>query len=165
MGARLLMNTRAQGMVFLGGPEADPLRQLFGELIQYDDVKRHLAGIVSGLDIRYELGGEHPLVGRRIAHRTLVLADGETSTTALLHPARGVLLDLGDSSAVRGAAAAWQGRVDVVTASAKPVDGGTDPLAGAGAVLVRPDGYVAWAGDSAEGLSDALSRWFGPAGS
>ncbi|MEU4349333.1 FAD-dependent monooxygenase [Streptomyces sp. NPDC023838] len=165
VGARLLMNTRAQGMVFLGGPEADPLRQLFGELIQYDDVKRHLAGIVSGLDIRYELGDGHPLVGRRIPPRALVLADGETSTTELLHPARGVLLDLADSGVVRAAAAGWTGRVDVVTASVKPVDGGVDPLAGAGALLVRPDGYVAWAGDDVSALEAALGQWFGPAGS
>ncbi|MEU5436779.1 FAD-dependent monooxygenase [Streptomyces sp. NPDC020719] len=164
VGARLLMNTRAQGMVFLGGPEAEPLRQLFGELIQYDDVKRHLAGIVSGLDIRYELGDAHPLVGRRIPPRRLVGAAGETSTVALLHAARGVLLDFADDAAVRDAAAGWSGRVDVVTAAPKPVDGGTDPLAGAAAVLVRPDGYVAWAADTAEGLAPALERWFGPAG-
>ena len=66
-GARLLMNTRAQGMFFLGGEEADPLRELFAELIVNDDNQRHLAGIVSGLDIRYDVGeGDHPLLGRRL---------------------------------------------------------------------------------------------------
>ncbi|MFD5876995.1 FAD-dependent monooxygenase [Streptomyces sp. NPDC060322] len=160
-GARLLMNTRAQGTIFLGGEESDPLRELFGELIRYDDVKRHLAGIISGLDVRYEVGvGDHPLLGRRIGHRRLVGAAGDTSTTELLHPARGVLIDLTDDPGLRAVAGGWQDRVTVATAVPKPADG-TDPLAGTSAVLVRPDGYVAWAGDGTDGLADALDQWFG----
>lgn len=165
VGCRLLMNTRAQGAVFLGGEESDPLRELFGELIRYDDVKRHLAGIVSHLDTRYDLdAGEHPLLGRRMPPRPLVGADGETRIARLLHPGRGVLLDLSDDAAVRRAAAGWADRVDVTTVLAKPTEGpGPDPLADTTAVLVRPDGYVAWAGSSTtEGLEPALERWFGP---
>ncbi|MEV8536617.1 FAD-dependent monooxygenase [Streptomyces sp. NPDC051211] len=164
VGQRLLMNTSAQGTVFLGGAEADPLRALFSELIAHDEVKRHLAGIVSGLDIAYDFGeGGHPLQGLRLADRALVTADGEeTGTTRLLHPGRGVLLDLADSPALRAAAAGWGHRVDVTTATAKPLDG-ADPLHGTAALLVRPDGHVAWAGDSIEELTDALRRWFGDA--
>lgn len=184
VGQRLLMNTRAQGTVFLGGEESDPLRELFTELLAYDDVKRHLAGVVSGLDIRYDLAGgaDDPLVGARLAHRALTTAAGETSTTRLLHAGQGVLLDLADDPAVRDAAAAWKDRVVTVTGTPLPVEG-TDVLAGVTAVLVRPDGHVAWtaraagadasdagteagaaaslAGTDAEGLGASLRRWFG----
>ncbi|MGF1428688.1 FAD-dependent monooxygenase [Kitasatospora sp. LaBMicrA B282] len=164
VGRRLLANTRAQGVVFLGGAESDPLRELFGELVQYDEVKRHLAGSVSHLDVRYDLGDEQApaLVGRRMPRRVLVGADGEHKVAQLLHPARGVLLDLADDAATRRTAAGWLGRVDVHTVSAKPIEG-PDPLADLSAVLIRPDGYVAWAGDSREGLAAALERWFGAA--
>jgi bifunctional hydroxylase/dehydrase len=158
-GARLLMNTRAQGMIFLGGEEAQPLRELLGELIGYDAVKQHLAGIVSGLDIRYEVGGgDHPLLGRRIP--PIVLRGGEwrTSTTELLHPAQGVLLDIADDAAVRDIAAGWKDRV--ATATVVPADA-EEALAGQAAVLVRPDGYVAWVGSDPAELSAALHRWFG----
>jgi bifunctional hydroxylase/dehydrase len=170
VGARLLMNTRAQGIVFLGGPESDPLRELMAELVRYDDVKRHLAGIVSHLDIRYDLTGDdtgedtgtaHPLVGRRMPPRTLIGTGGETTPARLLHQGHGVLLDLADDPAIRRAAAGRPDRVDVATVLAKPTDG-PDALAGATAVLVRPDGYVAWAGTSPKGLEEALTRWFGP---
>ncbi|MFJ6797938.1 FAD-dependent monooxygenase [Streptomyces sp. NPDC091268] len=164
VGERLLMNTSAQGTVFLGGAESDPLRALFAELIAYDDVKRHLAGIVSGLDIAYDLGeGGHPLAGRRMPQRSLVTADGEeTTTTRLLHQGRAVLLDLADSPALRAAAAGRSHQLDITTATVKPVDG-DDPLNGTAALLIRPDGHVAWGGDSAEELDRALSRWFGAA--
>nr|BFE73883.1 hypothetical protein GCM10020092_071840 [Actinoplanes digitatis] len=139
-GARLLMNTRAQGMVFLGGAEADPVRAVLTELIGIPEVKRHLAGIVSGLDVRYDLGGDHPLLGRRIPPRPLAGSAGGTSTTRLLHPAQGVLLDFADDPALRAVAADWKDRVNVATVTAEPDAG----LGAAAAVLVRPDGYVAW---------------------
>jgi bifunctional hydroxylase/dehydrase len=166
VGRRLLMNTRAQGMVFLGGDQAEPLRTVLGELTGYDVVRRHLAGVVSHLDIRYDIGGDdggnaHPLLGRRLARLPLTGPDGETDTFRLLHAGRGVLLDLADDARVREAAAAWSGRVDVVTATASPSVRGA-VLAGAEAVLVRPDGHVAWtAAGGADGLGAALARWFG----
>ncbi|MFJ9250102.1 FAD-dependent monooxygenase [Streptomyces sp. NPDC101776] len=172
VGRRLLMNTRAQGVVFLGGEPAEPLRELFAELLRYDDVKRHLAGIVSHLDIRYDLGdgvGEagHPLAGVRMPPRLLAGATGERRIADLLHDGRGVLLDLADDPGVRAAASGWQGRVRVESVLAKPSDGqGPDPLAGTVALLVRPDGHVAWvcpAGGAVHGLTAALERWFGPA--
>lgn len=164
-GARLLMNTHAQGMLFVGGPEMSPLRELMGELIQYDDVKRHLSGLVSGLDVRYDVGeGTHPLLGRRLPPRTLTGAEGTTTTMELLHPARGILLDLTDDPALREAAAPWQDRVTTVTA--RPDE--TEPvLTSTTALLVRPDGYIAWATattpDPTE-LRTALHRWFGDPG-
>ncbi|MBZ3913838.1 FAD-dependent monooxygenase [Streptomyces acidiscabies] len=162
-GARLLLNTRAQGTVFLGGRESDPLRALFAELIEHDDVKRHLAGAVSGLDVRYDLGDGHPLLGRRVAPRVLTGPAGETTTTRLLHPARGVLLDLADDPGLRAAAAPWHDRVTVTTATPKPADGPDDDLRGLHTLLIRPDGHAAWASDTpdGEGLSAALHRWFG----
>ncbi|MFG2876600.1 FAD-dependent monooxygenase [Streptomyces sp. NPDC048337] len=167
VGARLLMNTRAQGTVFLGGDEAEPLRHLLTELLEYDVVKRHLSGTVSGLDIRYDVGGPaHPLAGRRLAPRGLRTAFGPTTTTALLHAGRGVLLVLTDDEHAPETvetARAWADRVDVTLAV--PEDPGT--FGDAAALLVRPDGYVAWVGSDTtvvgvpDGLAEALRRWFG----
>ena len=164
VGRRLLMNTRAQGLVFLGGDQAEPLRGIITELTGYPVVRRHLAGVVSHLDIRYDVGegdAAHPLLGRRLARIALTGPDGGTDTFRLLHAGRGVLLDLAGDARVRQAAAAWSGRVDVVTATASPSDRGA-ALAGAEAVLVRPDGHVAWTGSGGtDGLDAALTRWFG----
>jgi bifunctional hydroxylase/dehydrase len=165
VGERLLSNTRAQGTVFLGGEEADPLRELFTELIAHTDVKRHLAGSVSHLDIRYDLGaGSHPLLGRRLPPRALRTTAGTTTTTSeLLHQAQGVLIDLADDAELRRSAEGWKDRVVTVTASLNAAETRTDPFADAAAVLVRPDGYVAWTSAGEEGATAALARWFGPA--
>ncbi|KUL31173.1 FAD-dependent monooxygenase [Streptomyces regalis] len=162
VGKRLLMNTQAQGLLFLSGPEVQPLRDVLTELIEYDEVAKHLAAMVSGLEIRYDIGaGEHPLLGRRMPHVGLTTAKRATSSTALLNSARGVLLDLTDNPRLRARAADWSDRVDIVTAEPGAVSAASG-LDGTTAVLIRPDGHVAWAAPgSHHDLPMALERWFG----
>ncbi|MGW7420462.1 SDR family oxidoreductase [Streptomyces sp. NPDC054813] len=156
VGRRVLSNIRAQARLLLGGPEVDPVRSVVGELTSYERVRAHLAGMISGLDVRYggvPYGDEQAgLVGARLPELRL---DSGATTAELLHSARGLLLVTDESLA--GAAGDWSASVDTVTA--RPLD--TGPLS-SGAVLVRPDGYVAWAGSSADGLREALGRWFAP---
>ncbi|EWC62986.1 Salicylate hydroxylase [Actinokineospora spheciospongiae] len=163
VGQRLLMNTRAQGLLFLSGAEVQPLRDVLTELIAYDDVARHLAGMVSGLEIRYRLDpGSHPLLGLRVPPLELVGEHRKTTVAELLHPARGLLLDLTDNAVLRSRAAGWTDRVDVVTAEPHAL-AADSPLAGTSALLVRPDGHVAWAAPGSHAdLPMALTRWFGP---
>jgi bifunctional hydroxylase/dehydrase len=120
--------------------------------------------MVTGLDIRYDMGsGSHPLLGRRLPPADLVVGAGDASkatTFELLHAARGVLVDLAGDPRVARVAAPWADRVDTVSAS--PLQDG--PFDGVDAVLVRPDGYIAWVGGTGagpEGLADALTGWFG----
>ncbi|MFF8996598.1 FAD-dependent monooxygenase [Streptomyces achromogenes] len=164
VGRRLLANTRTQSLLLLGGEEVDPVREVLGELLDHPEVVRHLAARVSGLDIRYDVGaGRSPLLGARLPQLELAWARRRTTSTALLRAGRGVLLDLDDNATLRGRAEAWHDRVDIVTAT--PVDelDGSD-LKGTSAVLVRPDGHVAWAAPgSHHDLPMALDRWFGPA--
>jgi bifunctional hydroxylase/dehydrase len=166
VGARILANTLAQRILYLGGDELEPMRSVLAELLAYPAVQRHLVGMVTGLDIRYDAGpGEHPLLGRRVPSVELVSEDaqpGKTTSEQWLHAARGVLYDLAGDVRLREAAAGWAGRVDVVTAA--PHSTGT-PFDGLAGVLARPDGYIAWAGPAeqgSEGLAGALTRWFGP---
>jgi bifunctional hydroxylase/dehydrase len=163
VGTRLLMNTQAQGLLFLSGNEMQPMRDLLTELIRYEEVSRHLVGMVSGLEIRYDMGsGTHPLLGRRMPDYELVGPVGPVRIPALLHRGRGLLLDLADDGPMRETASPWLDRVDVVTAKPGELDA-DDPLAGTFSVLVRPDGHVAWAapdGGKPE-LLGALHRWFG----
>jgi bifunctional hydroxylase/dehydrase len=159
--ARVIANTLAQRTLYLSGEEMDPLREVFAELMSSESVQRHLVGMVTGLDIRYDVGGgEHPLLGRRLPDVPL---NGPLPTTfGYLRHGRGVLFDLVDDPAVRDLAAGWGDRVDVVTAMVDPANSGG--LAGAGAVLVRPDGYICWVGPDGTGgatLGDTLDRWFG----
>ena len=160
VGARVLTNTQAQGSLYLTGDDMQPLREVFAELMVDDDVKRRLAGMVSGLDIRYDVGpGDHPLLGYRLPNQDLVVGDEKTTNYELLHAGHGVLLDLVDDPELREAAAPWVGRVDTVAARQHDCESPLDAL------LVRPDGYVAWLapdGPDAGSLTDALTRWFGP---
>jgi hypothetical protein len=128
-----------------------------------DGPRRHLGGIHSGLDIHYDLGEGHPLLGRRIPDLDLIAADGPRRVFELLHDARPLLLDLGrhgDIDITR-----WADRVELIDVT---YDGEWElPVLGAvsapTAVLIRPDGYVAWVGDGTDaGLGDALATWFGP---
>ncbi|GAA4227676.1 FAD-dependent monooxygenase [Actinomadura meridiana] len=160
VGSRLLDNTRAQGLLFLGGSAMQPLRDVMGELTEHDVVHRHLAGMVSGLEIRYPMGdGDHPLLGLRMPDLELAMEEGTTTAFPLLRGGRGLVLDLAHDESVRRSARPWADRVDVVTA--KPAADAGFPQADA--VLVRPDGHVAWAAPGArDDLTDALARWFGP---
>ncbi|MGW1144244.1 FAD-dependent monooxygenase [Streptomyces sp. NPDC002454] len=162
VGERLLMNTRAQGLLLLGGPEVQPLREVLAELVGFEEVDRHLAGMVSGLEITYDVGaGTNPLLGKRMPHLELVGEHTKSSSTELLHTGRGVLLDLTDNARLRERAAPWSARVDVITAQPHAMPGG-GALHGTSAVLIRPDGHVAWAAPGSwHDLPTALTRWFG----
>jgi hypothetical protein len=130
---------------------------------QMDEPRKRYAAMMSGLDIRYDLGAGHPLLGRRMPDLDLVTADGPRRVFTLLHDARPVLLNLGEPGALD--IAPWADRVkrvDVRYAGAweLPVLGA---VAAPTAVLIRPDGHVAWVGDGTDqGLRDALTTWFGP---
>jgi 3-(3-hydroxy-phenyl)propionate hydroxylase len=128
-----------------------------------DEPRRRFAAMMSGLDIHYDLGDGHPLLGRRMPDLDVVTADGPLRVFSLLHDARPVLLNLGEPG--RFDMTPWADRVEVVDASYSgtwelPVLGA---VAAPTAVLIRPDGHVAWAGEPADpGLPDALTSWFGP---
>lgn len=161
VGRRLLMNTQAQGLLFLRGAEVAPLRQVFAELIRIDAVSAHLVGMVSGLEIRYDVGADdHPLLGSRLPHLELVTdSDAKTTTTELLHAARGLLLDFVGDPELQRIGSGWSGRVDVVRAPYGAAD--DHPLAGTDALLVRPDGHVVWVAPGRADLPRTLFRWFG----
>jgi 2-polyprenyl-6-methoxyphenol hydroxylase-like FAD-dependent oxidoreductase len=163
VGARVLRNTLAQGTLNLSGRSVEPLRTVMAEIFALPVVARHLSGMVSGLDIRYDMGEGHPLLGLRMADGELELADGDRDQLArLLHRARGVLITTDDSDELRRCAADWSDRVDLVQAKsfpAGPGEGGTATHS----VLLRPDGYVAWAAPGGGQLVEALRRWFGAA--
>jgi 3-(3-hydroxy-phenyl)propionate hydroxylase len=141
----------------------DALRVAVADLLAMDEPRRHVAAMLTALDIHYDLGDGHPLVGRRMPDLDLRTEDGPTRVFSLLHDARPVLLDLGASSGldlspwprVRPVAATFDGRWEL------PVLG---EVAAPAAVLVRPDGYVAWVGDLKDPeLPRALTTWFGDA--
>ncbi|HET7017412.1 MAG TPA: FAD-dependent monooxygenase [Streptosporangiaceae bacterium] len=164
VGARVLRNTRAQGTLNLSGSSVEPLRTVMKELIAIPAVARHLSGMVSGLDIRYDVSpGAHPLLGTRMADRELELADGGREQIArLLHPARGVLICAEDSDETSRTAAGWSHRIDLVSVKSWPT-GPEEGIAQTDSVLIRPDGYVAWVAPDGGQLADALQRWFGAA--
>jgi hypothetical protein len=141
----------------------DALRDTVAELLSMQEPRRRLAGMMSGLDIRYDLGDGHPLTGRRMPDLDLVTDDGPRRVFTLLHQARPVLLNLGEPG--RFDLAPWADRVQLTDAKQAgrwelPVLGEVPAPA---AVLIRPDGYVAWAGDLTDpGLPRALTAWFGP---
>ncbi|WP_028050410.1 FAD-dependent monooxygenase [Cellulomonas sp. URHD0024] len=156
VGARVLRNIRAQVALSTGDDGHDALRAIVRELLAMDEPRRRVAGMLSGLDVRYGLGEGHPLVGRRMPDLDVRTADGPTRVSVLLHDARPLLLDLGgrpgSALGVRQVEATYDGPWEL------PVVG---EVVAPAAVLVRPDGYVAWAGDPADvGLSDALATWF-----
>jgi hypothetical protein len=161
--ARALRNTMAQVALLRTDDRTDALREIASDLLGMEEPRKRIAGMMSGLDIRYDLGEGHPLLGRRMPDLDLVTADGPLRVYTLLHDARPVLLNLGEPRGFD--ITPWADRVQLI--DAKYV--GTWELPAIGvvtaptAVLVRPDGYVAWVGDLTQvGLADALTTWFGP---
>ncbi|CAA9561665.1 MAG: 2-polyprenyl-6-methoxyphenol hydroxylase and related FAD-dependent oxidoreductases [uncultured Thermomicrobiales bacterium] len=160
--ARVLRTTMAQVALLRPDERSEALRDAMSELLGMDEPRKRFAGMMSGLDIHYDLGAGHPLLGRRMPDLDLATADGPRRVFALLHEARPVLLNLGAPGGF--AIAPWADRVRLVDAHYAgmwelPVLGA---VAAPTAVLIRPDGYVAWVGDrTRSGLADALTTWFG----
>jgi 2-polyprenyl-6-methoxyphenol hydroxylase-like FAD-dependent oxidoreductase len=161
--ARVLRNTMAQTVLLRPDERIEALRDTVSELLSMDEPRKRFAAMMSGLDIHYDLGEGHPLLGRRMPDLDLVTADGPLRVFTLLHDARPVLLNLGEPGAFD--ITPWADRVQLVDATYV----GTWELPALGAVtaptavLIRPDGYVAWVGDLTQlGLADALTTWFGP---
>jgi hypothetical protein len=161
IGARVLELTMAQTALMRGDERTMALHQNMTELLKMDEPRKRYAAMMSGLDIRYDLGTGHPLLGRRMPDLDLVTESGPRRVFSLLHAARPVLLNLGALPDI----VPWADRVERVDARYTgvwelPVLGA---VAAPTAVLIRPDGYVAWVGDGTDhGLGDALSTWFGP---
>jgi hypothetical protein len=162
--ARVLRTNMAQTPLTRSDARIDALRDTMTELLSMDEPRKRFGAMMSGLDIRYDLGYEgHPLIGRRMPDLDLVAAGGPPRVFTLLHDARPVLLNLGETGGLD--ITPWADRVRLVDARYAgpwelPVLGAVPAPA---AVLIRPDGYVAWAGDPARpGLTDALTTWFGP---
>ncbi|WP_440581674.1 FAD-dependent monooxygenase [Streptomyces djakartensis] len=171
VGERVLHNTRAQSALVRPGAQTDALREVFGALMVFDDVNRHLRHMLNALDIRYPLGGDHPLEGRRVPDADLAADDGPSRICELLPAARPVLLDLRGSTEVAAVAKGWADRVDLVEARSADehwVVPGIGEIDAPDALLVRPDGHVAWAAapdcePDLSALRTALATWFGPA--
>ena len=161
--ARVLQYTMAQTVLQRRDERMKALVDILSELASMDEPRKRLAGIASGLDIHYGLGEGHPLLGRRMPDLDIVSADSPLRVFELLHDAKPVLLNLGEPGSFD--IARWADRVQPIDAT---YDGVWElPVLGAvtapTAVLIRPDGYVAWVGDRTHlGLPEALTTWFGP---
>jgi hypothetical protein len=161
--ARVLRNTMAAVALRRADERTTALRDTTAELLRLEEPRRRFAAEMSGLGIHYDLGPGHPLLGRRMPDLDLVTADGPVRVFTLLHHARPVLLNLGEPGGVD--ITPWADRVQSIDASY--VGRWELPAIGAvtapSAVLIRPDGYVAWVGELPQaGLADALTTWFGP---
>ncbi|MGY3620082.1 FAD-dependent monooxygenase [Bradyrhizobium sp. USDA 10063] len=161
--ARVLRNTMAQVALLRPDARANALRDIVSELLSTDEPRRRFAAMMSGLDIHYDLGEGHPLLGRRMPDLDLVTSKGAVRTFTLLHDARPALLNFSEPGHLD--ITPWADRVRLVDAKYPgvwelPAIGTVTAPA---AVLIRPDGYVAWVGDKTDqGLADALTTWFGP---
>ena len=160
--ARVLRNTMAHVALSRTDARSKAMHEVVSELLRMDEPRRKFAAMMSGLDLHYDLGDGHPLLGRRMPDLDLVTTNGSLRAFALLHQARPVLLNLDEPGSFD--IAGWRDRVQLVDAGyagAWELPAlGTVPAPGA--VLVRPDGYVAWVGDrSQSGLAEALTKWFG----
>jgi 2-polyprenyl-6-methoxyphenol hydroxylase-like FAD-dependent oxidoreductase len=162
VGARVLQNTMAQVALMRIDERSRALRESVLEMLAMDEPRKRIAGMISGLDIHYDLGEGHPLLGRRMPDLDLDTTDGPTRVYELLHDARPVLLNLGEEAGFD--VSPWAGGVRSVNAG---YDGPWElPVMGEipapPAVLIRPDGYVAWAGELRDPqLLEAMATWFG----
>jgi 2-polyprenyl-6-methoxyphenol hydroxylase-like FAD-dependent oxidoreductase len=164
VGARVLRNTRALGALERNENRIQASREMISELLQKDEPRKQYLAMMSGLDVHYELGKGHPLLGRRMPDLDLDTANGPQRVFTLLHKARPVFLNLGEPGHFD--ITPWADRVQSIDANyagsweVPAIGAVTAPCA----VLIRPDGYVAWVGDiiTDEGLADALTTWFGP---
>jgi hypothetical protein len=161
--ARVLKLTMAQVALMRGDERTMALRENVADLLAMDEPRKRYGALMSGLDIRYDFGEGHALLGRRMPDLEVVTVDGPKRVFTLLHEARPVLLNLREPD--RFDIGAWADRVRVVDAK---YDGAWElPVLGAvtapSAILIRPDGYAAWVGDEGKrGLAEALETWFGP---
>ncbi|MCC8947789.1 FAD-dependent monooxygenase [Bradyrhizobium sp. Arg62] len=160
--ARVLRNTMAHVALNRTDPRTKALNEIVSDLLRMDVPRKCFAAMMSGLDLHYDLGDGHPLLGRRMPDLDLVTANGPVQVFALLQRARPVLLNFGEPGGI--AIAGWTDRVQLVDAECRgawelPAHGTVSaPIA----VLVRPDGYVAWVGERTQaGLTEALTKWFG----
>ncbi|WP_225077174.1 rifampin monooxygenase [Streptomyces sp. CoT10] len=147
VGARVLDNTRAQMTLLGADPGATALRELFSKLMDFEEVNRYVTGIITAVEVRYDLGEGHELLGRRL--RDVRLKRGRLYD--LMHGGRGLLLDRTGRLSVAG----WADRVDHVVDVCEELD--------APAVLMRPDGHVVWVGEEQRDLLRRLPKWFGAA--
>jgi 2-polyprenyl-6-methoxyphenol hydroxylase-like FAD-dependent oxidoreductase len=161
--ARVLRNTMAHVALMRADDRIEAVRDVVSELLSMDEPRKRFAARMSGLDIHYDLGAGHPLLGRRMPDLDLVAANGPLRVFTLLHAARPVFLNLGAPGGFD--ITPWADRVQLIDATYA----GTWELPAIGAVtaptavVIRPDGYVAWVGDRTQvGLTDALTTWFGP---
>ena len=165
VGARVLHTTMAAVALSTPDDRHAALRDIVTDVLGMDEPRKRIAAMMSGLDVHYDLGEGHPLLGRRMPDLDVRTADGPVRVFTLLHDARPLLLDLGGPGGFD--VSAWAHRVRLVEAT---YDGAWElPVIGEvpapAAVLVRPDGYVAWVGDLTDpDLPRALTTWFGPAG-
>jgi 3-(3-hydroxy-phenyl)propionate hydroxylase len=161
--ARVLRNTMAATALNRGDVATQALREILSDVLSMAEPRKRYAGIMSGLDVHYDLGGGHPLLGRRMPDLDLITEAGPCRVFTLLHEARPVLIALAEAGALD--IAPWADRVRRVDARYAgawelPVLG---VVAAPSAVLIRPDGHVAWVGEGTdEGLRAALATWFGP---
>jgi 3-(3-hydroxy-phenyl)propionate hydroxylase len=164
VGARVLHNTMAQVALSRPDDRSHALRDTMAEVLTMDEPRRHIAAMLTGLDIHYDLGEGHPLVGRRMPDLELKTMSGAFRVFSGLHDGRAVLLNLGEPGGFD--ISRWAGRVRLVDAECAgawdlPVVG---EVTAPPAVLIRPDGHVAWAGElTAPELPHALETWFGAA--
>lgn len=158
--ARVLQNTMVQVLLNRGGERHQALRETMTELLCMEEPRKRIAGMLSGLDIHYDFGEGHPLLGRRMPDIEMQTSEGAMRVYSLLHSAQPLLLNFGEpdrlnipDDQVRIVSAIYDGLWEL------PVLGEVTPPK---AVLIRPDGYVAWVGDHVDSaLSQACEKWFG----